>query len=183
MNIGLNAGIKALEAVRDIASEKTKGRWSSWYKVNESRQLIDKICSVALTDMLVDQSKALIPFQQSVSRWMYLCFGREISRDTVERNHRFLEEAIELVQACGCTQDEAHHLVRYVFSRPEGEKAQEVGGVMVTLAALCDAQDIDMDKAGNTELHRISEPVIMAKIREKQARKPKYSPLPEEASV
>ena len=62
MNIGLNAGIKALEAVRDIVSEKTKGRWSSWYKVGESRQLIDKICSVALTDMLVDQSKAFIPF-------------------------------------------------------------------------------------------------------------------------
>lgn len=61
MNIGLNAGIKALEAVKDIVSEKTKGQWSSWFKVGESRQLIDKICSVALTDMLVDRAKGTVP--------------------------------------------------------------------------------------------------------------------------
>lgn len=83
-------------------------------------------------------------FQDRVQPWMIACFGTEIAGDTVERNHRFLEEALELVQACGCTQSEAHQLVDYVFGRPVGEKPQEVGGVMVTLAALCLAQSLDM---------------------------------------
>jgi hypothetical protein len=68
---------------------------------------------------------ASTPFQERVNAWMLECFGPAISADTVERNHRFLEEALELVQACGCTQSEAHLLVDYVFGRPAGEKFQE----------------------------------------------------------
>jgi len=104
------------------------------------------------------------------------CFGEMIAGDREERNHRFIEEALELVQACGCTASEAHQLVDYVFARPAGEKAQEVGGVMVTLAALCLAQGLDMAAAGETELARIWTKV--EQIRSKQAAKPKYSPLP-----
>ncbi|WAC72107.1 hypothetical protein OU995_21435 [Roseateles sp. SL47] len=118
-----------------------------------------------------------IKFQERVAPWMEACFGREISGDTEERNHRFLEEALELVQACGCTQIEAHQLVDYVYGRPSGDKAQEVGGVMVTLAALCLAQAIDMHLAGDVELARIWGKVHA--IRAKQAAKPKHSPLPD----
>ncbi|UKJ76116.1 hypothetical protein H1Q64_17980 (plasmid) [Azospirillum brasilense] len=107
---------------------------------------------------------------------MLACFGAEITADKLERNHRFLEEALELVQACGCTQGEAHQLVDYVFGRAVGEPAQEVGGVMVTLAALCHAQGIDMAEAGETELARVWTKVEA--IRAKQASKPKGSPLP-----
>ena len=46
-------------------------------------------------------------------------------------------------------------LVDYVWSRPIGEPEQEVGGVMVTLAAYCLAADLDMHAAGETELARI----------------------------
>jgi hypothetical protein len=49
------------------------------------------------------------------------CFGPEISADTRERNHRFLEESVELVQACGCTVSEAHQLVDYTYGRPVGD--------------------------------------------------------------
>lgn len=62
---------------------------------------------------------------------MMACFGATISRDKAERNHRFLEEALELVQACGCTESEAAQLVAYVYGRPAGDPPQEVGGVMV----------------------------------------------------
>lgn len=113
-------------------------------------------------------------FQQRVAPWMARCFGTLISRDSVERNHRFLEESLELVQSLGCTASEAHQLVDYVFSRPIGEPNQETGGVMVTLAA-----GIDMHDAGETELERINEPMMIAKIRAKQATKPPHSPLPE----
>jgi len=115
-------------------------------------------------------------FQSRVKPWMDACFGAEISADKIERNHRFLEEAIELVQANGCTQSEAHQLVDYVYGRPVGEINQEVGGVMVTLAALCLANGIDMHEGGETELKRIWTKVDQ--IRAKQAAKPKHSPLP-----
>lgn len=119
---------------------------------------------------------AAAPFQHRVQPWLLACFGAEIAADKIERNHRFLEEALELVQACGCTASEAHQLVDYVFGRPLGEPAQEVGGVMVTLAALCLAQGLDMHQAGETELTRIWSKVEA--IRAKQAAKPKHSPLP-----
>lgn len=118
-------------------------------------------------------------FQSRVHPWMLACFGAAIAADVVERNHRFFEEAAELVQSCGMTASEAHQLVEYTWSRPIGEKTQEVGGVMVTLAALCLANGLDMHAAGETELARISAPETMAKIRAKQAAKPKHSPLPE----
>lgn len=118
-------------------------------------------------------------FQQRVQPWMMACFGPEISADRSERNHRFLEEALELVQSCGCTASEAHQLVDYVYSRPWGEPAQEAGGVMVTLAALCLANGLDMHECGETELARIWTKVEA--IRAKQAAKPKHSPLPMQA--
>ena len=118
-------------------------------------------------------------FQQRVQPWMMACFGPEISADSRERNHRFLEEALELVQSCGCTASEAHQLVEYVYGRPWGEPAQEAGGVMVTLAALCLANGLDMHACGETELARIWTKVEA--IRAKQAAKPKHSPLPEHA--
>ncbi|MCG3782736.1 hypothetical protein [Delftia acidovorans] len=122
-----------------------------------------------------------ITFQTRVQPWLLACFGAEIAADRAERNHRFLEESLELVQSCGCTASEAHQLVDYVFGRPVGEPAQEAGGVMVTLAALCLANSLDMHAAGETELARIWGKV--EQIRAKQAAKPKHSPLPAEPAA
>ncbi|MBW4979545.1 hypothetical protein ABWH88_06615 [Marinobacter adhaerens] len=117
-------------------------------------------------------------FQSRVQPWLLECFGAMIAGDKEERNHRFLEEALELVQSLRCTADEAHKLVDYVFSRPVGDPPQEVGGVQVTLAALCLANAMDMHQCGETELARITQPEMVEKIREKQKRKPSMSPLP-----
>jgi hypothetical protein len=116
-------------------------------------------------------------FQGGVKAWLIACFGEEIAKDKIERNHRFLEEALETVQAAGCTKSEAHQLVDYVFDRPVGDLHQEVGGAMVTLAALCQAHELDMDAEAAKELSRIWTKV--EQIRAKQAAKPKHSPLPE----
>jgi hypothetical protein len=124
----------------------------------------------------VESNKIRDSFQRRVEPWLHECFGAAISSDVVERNHRFLEEALELVQTTGCTASEAHQLVDYVFNRPIGERKQEIGGVMVTLAALCLAIKEDMHKAGEDELDRIWTKVEL--IREKQRAKPKHSPLP-----
>ena len=115
-------------------------------------------------------------FQDRVKPWLITCFGEAIANDRQERNHRFLEEALELVQACGCDASEAHQLVDYVFSRPVGEPKQESGGVSVTHASLCLANGIDMQDAADVELNRIWTKVEA--IRAKQAAKPKHSPLP-----
>ncbi|WP_342643414.1 hypothetical protein [Rhodoligotrophos ferricapiens] len=118
-----------------------------------------------------------VAFQQEVDRWLIACFGETIARDKVERNHRFLEEALELVQSGGCTKSEAHQLVDYVFGRPVGDMSQEVGGVMNTLAALCLSYGLDMDQCGAAEMARVWAKV--EQIREKQRNKPKHSPLPQ----
>lgn len=116
------------------------------------------------------------PFQLRVTEFVIACFGRAIASDTVERNHRFIEESLELVQALGCTAAEAHMLVDYVFGRPIGNSHQECGGVMVTLAALASAAALDMDQAGEDELARVWTKIDQ--IREKQKNKPRGSPLP-----
>ncbi len=116
-------------------------------------------------------------FQSKVGIWLVKCFGPAVAADTTERNHRFLEEALELVQSTGCTQSEAHQLVDYVYGRPVGDVLQEIGGTMVTLAALCEANKFDMKACGRVELSRIKGKT--EEIRAKQAAKPKHSPLPQ----
>lgn len=115
-------------------------------------------------------------FQERVNEWMQACFGSVIAGDTYERNCRFLEEALELMQACGLGYDDCHMLIDYVFSRPVGDKAQEVGGVAVTLAALCNAQGLSVEQCGEDELSRVW--ANIERIRAKQANKPIRSPLP-----
>lgn len=123
-----------------------------------------------------EQKQPTETFQQRVAEWMRACFTPAITTDKVERNHRFLEEALELVQAGGCTKEEALQLVDYVYGRPVGELPQEVGGVAVTLAALCSAYEIDLQQCADDEVERVWQ--LIEKIRAKQAAKPKFSPLP-----
>jgi len=100
--------------------------------------------------------------------WLQKCFSSRICTARRERVFRFLEEALELAQSLDLTADEAMLVVNYVYGRPVGEPSQEVGGVNVTLAALCWNEDIDMEQAAFTEIERIEAPEIINKIRAKQ---------------
>ena len=111
-------------------------------------------------------------------QWLLDCFGWDIAGDKQERGDRLLEEVLELLQSGGYDPARVAALTDYVFNRPVGEPSQEVGGVMVTLAAYCVAHDLDMIAAGNVELARITQPEIVLKIRAKQAAKPTGSALP-----
>lgn len=113
-------------------------------------------------------------FQDRVLRWCLECFGPRVANDRRERADRFIEESLELAQTVeGFTKERALALVEYVFNRPKGEARQEVGGVMVTLAALCNAEDeqIIMGMAANQEMDRIEQPEVLMKVRDKQAMK------------
>jgi len=116
-------------------------------------------------------------FQTRVAEWLAACFPPSVCADREERTYRFLEEALELAQASGCSSDDARRLVDYVFSRPAGRPELEVGGVMVTLAGLCSATGIDMNDAAEKELQRNWSRIEA--IRRKRASKPVGSPLPQ----
>lgn len=120
--------------------------------------------------------QTLNAYQANVADWLAECLGEARGSDRAERTYRALEEAIELAQACGCPQDDALALVRYVYERPAGPIAEEVGGVMVTLAGLCTAFDVDLAAAAAAELER--DWARMDEIRSKAAARQPGSPLP-----
>lgn len=117
-------------------------------------------------------------FQQRTGQWCVDCFGETTAADVQERTYRFIEEALELGQACGMTADQARDLVAYVFARPAGDVPQEIGGTMVTLAALCAGRGVDLDASAWGELARVLRPETMERVRAKHANKPHRSPLP-----
>lgn len=124
-------------------------------------------------------SAPVAPFQSRVGPWLLDCFGADVADDIRERGDRLLEEVLELLQSHGYDPARVATLRDYVFSRPVGEPEQEVGGVMVTLAAYCRAARVDMHQAGEAELARILQPEILEKIRTKQASKRGlHTPLP-----
>jgi len=126
---------------------------------------------VVKSDFL-QQSQTAESFQSRVQPWMLSCFGPAITFDPHERNERFLEEALELVQAMDYTREQALKMVDYVYNRPKGEPYQEVGGVMITLAAFCEANQLNMNQCAEQELARVWTKV--EQIREKQKGKPSF---------
>jgi len=114
-------------------------------------------------------------FQSRVWRWAKECFVTDDALSPEQRSFRFMEEALELTQAVGTSKEDVHRLVDHVYSRPVGEARQEVGGVMVTLAALCESKGIIMLAAAHNEIARCERRT--AAIREKDRAKPKRSPL------
>lgn len=89
-----------------------------------------------------------------VVEWGCRCFGAEHMSNRGVRALRFTEEAIELAQACGVSEEKIAELVRVVYSRPAGTAYQEVGGSMVTLVALCHTLGTDLEDAFQIEVSR-----------------------------
>lgn len=144
-----------------------------------------EVCSQAASALAAHQPAAHT-FQTGVSEWMGQCFLPSLYSNMTERGDRLLEEVLELLQAHGYDQGRVATLANYVFSRPVGEPAQEVGGVMVTLAGYCWVAGLDMHAAGEAELQRIKQPEVMDKIRRKQEAKNALhfdTPLPGHAAA
>lgn len=129
-----------------------------------------------------EQIATMAQYQEQAAKWSLECFGETTANDITERNYRFVEEALELVQSRGATAEDAHSLVDYVFGRDKGEPFQEIGGVMVTLALLVQASGLSLEQAALAELTRIEQPEVMDRVRAKHATKPHKSPLPGDGS-
>lgn len=92
--------------------------------------------------------------QAQIRKWVETRLGAD-AMDLHERGMRFLEEAMELAQAVGVSSASAMKIGAVVYNKPRGVAAQEVGGVGVTLLALCAASDIDMMASIDMETERI----------------------------
>ncbi|WP_414540882.1 hypothetical protein [Stenotrophomonas forensis] len=145
------------ETIAEVKAKLTPREWS--------------IMLAAVGDALAARQPVGRSFQAGVAEWMGQCFLPSLYSNMTERGDRLLEEVLELLQAHGYDSARVPTLVDYVFGRPVGEPAQEVGGVMVTLAGYCWVAALDMHVAGDAELARISQPEVMAKIRAKQEAK------------
>jgi NTP pyrophosphatase (non-canonical NTP hydrolase) len=88
-------------------------------------------------------------------------------RDLRTRAIRFLEEAVELAQACGLTEDDILKEVDDVMKKEVGILYQEVGGAGITLLSLCAAAGISAGEAINTEIVRANRPEVLDKILKK----------------
>lgn len=94
--------------------------------------------------------------QDIVAETVRAHFGEESLNSVLERGIRFLEESIELFQAAGGFEDVAQLLVRYVYGRPKGDPAQEIGGVGVTLMALAESLKLNAEVCVTEEVTRFS---------------------------
>lgn len=153
------------------AAAGPENQWVSLAQEVRDGQFI-KILARELAEHAIEEEPS---FQKRVTSWIVECFGPG-PQNILNRAHRFLEEAIEAFQAAGGTKADAHQLVDYVFGRPVGIPSQEAGGVMVTFAALCEAQNLSMYECGKGELKRVWS--IMPAIRAKNASAAPNSPIP-----
>lgn len=116
-------------------------------------------------------------FQGKVHDWMRECFVRPDAMAPEQRAFRFIEEALELVQAVGTSKADVLRLVEYVYGRLPGDDDQEIGGVLVTLAGLATSRALIMEDCGRHELARCIRNTEA--IRAKDLAKPQRSPLPQ----
>lgn len=138
---------------------------------------VDVFEAIGLEIYSVSARKAPESFQARNADWMAVAFKHDPT-DLPERVARFGEEALELQQALGQSREDAHALVDYVFDRPVGEPAQEMGGTMTTLALLAAVTSLDMIECGERELARCSTAAVLAKIQGKRANRAGRGPLP-----
>lgn len=93
--------------------------------------------------------------QNQLYRWGAVAFGEAHVSSKQKRAVRFLEEAIELYQACGASPEIAHKLIDYIFSQPVGELQSEFGGVGVTTLMLAETCSLSAEECEIAETRRV----------------------------
>lgn len=114
-------------------------------------------------------------FQARVGAFM-AHLGKHQALNVERRRNRFLEEALEAVQAAGMQIADAYQLVDYVFRRSAGDLEMEIGDVLFALAAMATAGDVIVSTAGERALTRVWQRIDS--IRAKVAAESADSPLP-----
>ncbi len=93
--------------------------------------------------------------QETITEWARTCFGVEQATSLPQRGVRLLEGSIEAYQAAGGDAAMAHKLVDFVFGRPPGDLAQELGGVGVCVLIMASALGVTADSTERNEVERV----------------------------
>lgn len=84
-------------------------------------------------------------FQKSVATWGKTNFGA-IAYSKQERAFRFLEEALELCQACEVNLGQVKHIAGIVYSKPIGTKEMELADAQLNLYALANVHGVSLEE-------------------------------------
>lgn len=111
--------------------------------------------------------------QKITMAWAKATWGKEAATSPRMRAMRFIEEAMELVQAQGLSEADVNLVAKDIFSRPVGETAQEVGGVMTSLNCLVENCGLSTDECEIEELKRVLDldPEILREKQEDKVRR------------
>lgn len=93
--------------------------------------------------------------QAVIADWCATAFGVDHAASLPQRGVRHAEEAIELAQAAGTPREMLHQLVDYIYDRPAGKLAQEIGGSALTLLALAAAAKLSANTEEAREIARV----------------------------
>ena len=125
-------------------------------RLEEKRQAEEDTQDLAFTMAeLVAASLSRRERQRHVLYWAVATFG-EVARDKRERALRLAEEAIEVAQAAGLNVGAVEKVVDRTYSRPPGDLAKEIGGLVMTDEALAEAHGISLPEEAEREWERIS---------------------------
>lgn len=115
----------------------------------------------------------MLIWQGQIRNWMFNMVKAPDQWDPVNRGQRILEEVAEACQCpeIGLSEQQCHDIITYVYNRPTGVYHQEIGGIIVTLLALCDATKEDLYQCMVDEIARIREPEMVEKVRNAIIRK------------
>ncbi|WP_244616892.1 hypothetical protein [Rhizobium sp. rho-13.1] len=152
--------------------EATIGKWMADY--SEQRQIVRDTASYLSA---LHSIKAKPSFQDRVALAHGPLFSDDPT-DVAERSARFFEESNETCQAFGMTREEAHALVDYVYGRPVGEPAKEIGAASLTLTSLCIVAGYDRAGCEEADLEKLVRPETIARIRAKRATRHGRGALP-----
>lgn len=92
--------------------------------------------------------------QQRFDAWLRDTMGSEIANDVGERNWRFAEEAVELLQACGMKVEDLLRVVATVYEKEPGDPAVEIGDVLCCLYPLATARGYCVETLAEHTLRR-----------------------------
>lgn len=121
--------------------------------------------------------------QGVIADWVGRVYGPEMLFNMVERGRRVFEEASELAQRAGVPEEQAHAIVRRVYSKEPGLLHVEAAQTLVTLLALAAAGRFPLFDEAMAETQRILS-LCPGVCRARQARKAEEgiaAPLPENA--
>lgn len=95
-----------------------------------------------------------LPSQADVLRWAVESFG-PIAQNVDERAARVAEEAIEIAQVEGVPLETIKRITDRIYSRPPGERWQEIGGTMIGMLSYAEIVGLSLAECTHREFQRV----------------------------